>query len=114
MARLTLAVPAAGAATAGERGPAIAATARWARSIDRAKTLTQSRDRQAGTTPAVGMTPRVGLTPTMPFSAPGTRPDPAVSVPSARSHRPRATATAEPELEPPEIRAGSRAPRTAP
>ena len=31
----------------------------------------------------------------------GTRPEPAVSVPSAKSTRPRATATAEPELEPP-------------
>jgi len=32
----------------------------------------------------------------------GTRPDPAVSVPSAKGTSPRATATAEPELEPPD------------
>jgi hypothetical protein len=31
----------------------------------------------------------------------GTRPEPAVSVPSANGTRPRATTTAEPELEPP-------------
>ncbi len=31
----------------------------------------------------------------------GTRPEPAVSVPSAKGTSPRATATAEPELEPP-------------
>ena len=42
--------------------------------------------------------------PTMPFSAAGTRPEPAVSVPRAKSTSPAATATAEPELEPPEIR----------
>ena len=60
------------------------------------------------------MTPRVGLTPTMPFRAAGTRPEPAVSVPRARSTRPSATATADPELDPPEIRSGSHALRTAP
>ncbi len=80
----------------------------------RANTVTQSSDRQAGTTPVHGMTPRVGLTPTMPFKAAGTRPEPAVSVPRARSTRPSATATADPELEPPEIFAGSHALRTAP
>ena len=40
----------------------------------------------------------------MPFSAAGTRPEPAVSVPRAKATGPAATATAEPELEPPEIR----------
>ena len=33
--------------------------------------------------------------------AAGTRPDPAVSVPNAKSTSPRATATADPELDPP-------------
>ena len=42
----------------------------------------------------------------MPLAAAGTRPEPAVSVPSARSTWPAATATAEPELDPPEIRPG--------
>ncbi len=67
----------------------------WAR-ID-----TQSSDRQAGITPAVLISPRVGLTPTIPLKAAGTRPDPAVSVPRAKATRRAATATAEPELEPP-------------
>ena len=35
------------------------------------------------------------------LNAAGTRPDPAVSVPSAKLTRPAATATPEPELEPP-------------
>nr|BFE70734.1 hypothetical protein GCM10020092_040350 [Actinoplanes digitatis] len=80
----------------------------------RAKTVTQSRLRQAGTTPSVGTRPRVGLIPTMPWKAVGTRPEPAVSVPSARSAMPSATTTADPELDPPETRRGSRASRTAP
>ena len=42
----------------------------------------------------------------MPLHAAGTRPEPAVSVPRARSTSPAATATAEPELEPPGIRPG--------
>ena len=67
----------------------------------RANTDTQSSERQAGTTPAVLIRPRVGLSPTMPLHAAGTRPEPAVSVPRARSTRPRATATADPELDPP-------------
>ena len=37
------------------------------------------------------------------LNAAGTRPEPAVSVPSAKLARPAATATAEPELEPPEM-----------
>jgi hypothetical protein len=68
-----------------------------------AKIETQSSDRQAGTTPSVLSRPRVGLIPTMPLSAAGTRPDPAVSVPSEKATEPSATATAEPELDPPEI-----------
>lgn len=80
----------------------------------RANTVTQSIEAQAGTTPAVGTRPRVGLRPTMPLNAAGTRPEPAVSVPRAKSTMPRATATAEPELEPPLTLAGSYALRTAP
>ena len=66
-----------------------------------ANTETQSSERQAGTTPVVLKTPRVGLSPTMLLKAAGTRPEPAVSVPSAKLTSPAATATAEPELEPP-------------
>ena len=42
---------------------------------------------------AVEIRPLVGLTPTMPLKAAGTRPDPAVSVPSASATAPDATAT---------------------
>jgi hypothetical protein len=66
-----------------------------------AKTETQSRLRQAGTTPRVETAPTDGFSPTMPFNAAGTRPDPAVSVPSASVTIPRATATADPEEDPP-------------
>ena len=45
----------------------------------------------------------------MPFSAAGTRPEPAVSVPSAKVTMPRATATAEPDEDPPGTIAGSSA-----
>ncbi len=79
-----------------------------------ANTETQSSVRHAGTTPVTGTRPRVGLTPTRPCSAAGTRPDPAVSVPRARSAIPSATATAEPLLDPPEMRSGAVACRTAP
>jgi hypothetical protein len=43
----------------------------------------------------------VGFSPTILLKAAGTRPEPAVSVPSAKLTSPVATATAEPELEPP-------------
>ena len=49
------------------------------------------------------------MRPTMPFSAAGTRPDPAVSVPSANGTMPRATTMAEPDDEPPGTRVGSHA-----
>jgi hypothetical protein len=64
---------------------------------------TQSSVRHAGTTPSVLRSPRVGFSPTRLLNAAGTRPEPAVSVPSAKVTNPLATATAEPELEPPEI-----------
>src|SRR4051812_40121479 len=63
----------------------------------------QSNDLQAGTRPTVLIRPRDGLNPTTPLSAAGTRPEPAVSVATANGTCPSATASAEPELEPPEI-----------
>ncbi len=45
----------------------------------------------------------MGFRPTMLLKAAGTRPDPAVSVPRAKETSPPATATADPELEPPEM-----------
>src|SRR3954471_13705236 len=59
---------------------------------------------QAGTTPRALTRPGVGLRPTMLLKAAGMRPDPAVSVPSAKGTSPRETATADPELEPPLMR----------
>src|SRR6476469_3210656 len=47
------------------------------------------------------------LNPTRPQKAAGTRTEPEVSVPTARSTIPAATATAEPEEEPPGIRSGA-------
>ena len=82
-------------------GPAMTAKAAHASSTVSAKTEMQSSVRQAGTTPAVEIAPRLGFKPTMLFEPAGTRPEPAVSVPSANGTSPAATATAEPELEPP-------------
>ena len=50
--------------------------------------------------------PGVGFSPTMLLKPAGTRPEPAVSVPSAKLTSPAETATAEPELEPPGTKAG--------
>ena len=66
-----------------------------------ANTETQSSVRQAGTTPALATRPRLGFKPTMLAKAAGTRPDPAVSVPSESGTSPAPTAKAEPLLEPP-------------
>ena len=74
---------------------------RQASSTVSAKIDTQSSERQAGTTPWVLNRPPLGLRPTRLLKAAGTRPEPAVSVPSAKLASPAATATAEPELEPP-------------
>ena len=63
--------------------------------------MSQNPTSTPGTTPRVLTRPRVGFTPTRLLKAAGTRPEPAVSVPSAKSASPSATASAEPELEPP-------------
>src|SRR5437764_5299238 len=85
-------------------GPAIALSAIIASSVVSANTDTQSSVRHAGTTPAVEINPRLGFNPTMLLSIAGTRPEPAVSVPSASGTRPAETATADPELDPPGIK----------
>ena len=46
----------------------------------------------------------VGLMPTMAFIELGMTTDPSVSVPTAAAHRPSATPTPDPELEPPGVR----------
>ena len=75
---------------------------------------TQSNDRHAGTMPRVLILPTLGFSPMMLLKAAGTRPDPAVSVPSAKLASPVATATAEPELEPPEMKSALKLFRQAP
>src|SRR5947209_18980693 len=70
---------------------------------------TQSSVRHAGTTPVFGISPSDGFRPTMLLSMPGTRPEPAVAVPSEIGTRPAATAAAEPELDPPVTRSSRNA-----
>lgn len=83
--------------------PAITAITRSTSSMQPAIVVMQSRDLHAGTSPTVLMSPREGLYPRTPLSAAGTRPEPAVSVATANGTSPRATASADPELDPPEI-----------
>ena len=64
--------------------------------------------RHAGTTPRVLTRPGVGFRPTMLLNAAGIRPEPAVSVPSANGTSPRATTSADPELEPPLMRSAAK------
>ncbi|KAG1244717.1 hypothetical protein G6F65_021642 [Rhizopus arrhizus] len=80
--------------------PATSATSAASATVN-AKIDTQSSVRQAGTTPAVLNQPLVGFKPTMLLNPAGTRPEPAVSVPSENAARPRATTDADPELDPP-------------
>src|SRR2546423_12229000 len=95
-------------------GPAIAVNAAQASSTASANTDTQSSVRHAGTVPALETIPRLGFSPTMLPSAAGTRPEPAVSVPSANGTSPAATATAEPELDPPGMSLASKKLRGTP
>src|ERR1700761_1885689 len=90
---------------------------RWiarASSTDRANTETVSTDRHAGTIPSAGTLPTVGFRPTMLPKAAGTRPEPAVSVPSAKGTIPAATAHADPDDEPPGTSAASNTLRGTP
>ncbi|MNI36249.1 hypothetical protein D3C73_902930 [compost metagenome] len=73
----------------------------WASATVSANTEMQSSVRHAGTSPVLGNQPLVGLSPTILLNPAGTRPEPAVSVPSENATSPRATVLAEPELEPP-------------
>ena len=67
-----------------------------------------------GTTPSVESKPGVGFKPTILLHPAGMRPDPAVSVPRAKLTSPAATATADPELDPPEMYFGSKTLRQTP
>ena len=55
----------------------------------------------------MSMLPNSGLNPATPQNEAGMRIDPPVSLPTAQSHMPAATATAEPPDEPPATRLGS-------
>ncbi|MEI9901838.1 MAG: hypothetical protein WDN31_18965 [Hyphomicrobium sp.] len=55
-----------------------------------------------GNDAARAVSPFVGFRPTILLNPAGTLPEPAVSVPSENETSPPATATAEPELDPPE------------
>ena len=58
--------------------------------------------------PACDTSPNVGFSPTTPHQADGMRTDPAWSPPKATSTSPAATATADPDDEPPVSRPGAR------
>jgi len=73
-----------------------------------------SIERHAGTTPVLEKLPIVGLKPTTLPNIAGTRPDPAVSVPSANGTIPAATAQAEPDDDPPGTNAASNTLRGTP
>jgi hypothetical protein len=60
-----------------------------------------------GMAPWLGTRPMVGRSPVIPFKAAGTRTEPPVSVPSAASAIPVATAMPEPPEDPPGILSGS-------
>src|SRR5687767_2235719 len=85
-------------ASAGSNPCATFNTARASAAVS-ANIETASSERHAGTTPCVLSSPQEGFSPTMLLNAAGTRPDPAVSVPSAKLTSPLATATAEPLLD---------------
>ena len=81
--------------------PAITWSTSAASFVSLVNAVMQSIERQAGTSPRVDHRPLVGLKPIRWLNAAGTRPEPAVSVPSAKGTRPAATTMEEPELEPP-------------
>ncbi len=60
-----------------------------------------------GITPATETMPCEGRSPQMPQLLAGTRTDPPVSVPRAKSASPQATAAADPQDDPPGIRPGA-------
>ena len=68
----------------------------------------------SGNTPSADTSPQDGLKPTTPQHAAGSRTEPALSVPSATSQSPAASAAALPPLEPPGIRPGASGFTTAP
>ncbi len=68
---------------------------------------TASNDGASGTTPSAATRPWVGRSPKIPQKLAGTRTEPPVSDPSAKSHSPPATADADPDDEPPGTHPGA-------
>ncbi len=80
----------------------------WARTTALlARMPTVSKVGANGFKPATEINPCDGLSPQVPQLLAGTRTDPPVSVPSAKSTRPRATADADPLEDPPGTRSGA-------
>ena len=67
-----------------------------------------------GIIPVLETIPTVGFIPTIEFMEEGPTTEPSVSVPIAAAQKPLATATAEPELEPPGVLSVAYALRTCP
>src|SRR5436189_5736647 len=80
---------------------------RCSSSAFRVNTPTVSSVGANGITPATEINPCDGRQPQMPQLLAGTRTDPPVSVPSAKSTSPHATAAADPLDEPPGTRSGA-------
>src|SRR4051794_40690201 len=99
--------PAAFDAVVGPSVPSKTAAIRCNRSAVRANTPTVSSVGANGITPATEMRPCEGRQPQMPQLLAGTRTEPPVSVPNAKSTRPQATADADPLDEPPVTRSGA-------
>lgn len=87
--------------------PGIAPQASAASRLSVVSRPTWSKVVDSGKTPSTGSAPLLGLNPAMPHSAAGVRTLQPVSVPTATGTMPFATSTAEPDDEPPLMRAGS-------
>ena len=85
-------------------GPEITASIRAAVATSLARAPTVSREGASGWTPVRLTRPRPGFRPTTPQVDAGMRTDPPVSLPSAASQNPAATAAADPDDEPPGVR----------
>ena len=73
-----------------------------------------SSEGASGKSPALLILPYDGLNPTVPQKLEGTRIEPPVSLPMASGTMPVASATAEPPLDPPEMRSGAQGLRLVP
>jgi hypothetical protein len=105
--RAGAAPPAAGASPRGTAAPRSTASTAISSATDRASGPMLSSDGASGRSPVRSIRAAEGLKPAIPQNAAGTRIEPAVSVPIATGTTPAATATAEPDDEPPGTRSGA-------